>query len=128
VKKWWFRVLSKTINPLALRSARRGRGRFAIVRHVGRKTGTVYETPLILATVPEGFVCELTYGDDVAWYKNVVAAGGCTIVQGGTETHVVAIEPMTAEAGLAAYGPPESVVLRLLRRREFRLLRVESAS
>jgi hypothetical protein len=30
---------------------------------------------------------------------------------------------MPAEAGLAAYGFPESLVLRLLRRREFRLLR-----
>lgn len=123
MRNWWFRVLGRTINPLALRSARRGRGRFFIVRHVGRKTGKVHETPLILAIVPEGFVCELTYGDDVAWYKNVVAAGRCTIVHGDSETEIVAIEPISTEAGLAAYGFPESLVLRLLRRREFRLLR-----
>ncbi|MCA9298297.1 MAG: hypothetical protein KDA28_04480, partial [Phycisphaerales bacterium] len=106
-----------------LRSARRGTGRFFIVRHVGRTTGTVYETPLILAVVPEGFVCELTYGEDVSWYRNVMAAGRCTIVYGAVETEIVAIEPMTPEAGLAAFGFPESLVLRILRRREFRLLR-----
>ncbi|MBX3194310.1 MAG: nitroreductase family deazaflavin-dependent oxidoreductase [Microbacteriaceae bacterium] len=123
MRAWWFRVLSRTINPIALRSARRGKGRFFIVRHVGRKSGTVYETPLILAPVPEGFVCELTYGEDVSWYRNVMAAGGCTIVHGAIETEIVAIEPMTAAAGLAACGFPESLVLRILRRREFRLLR-----
>jgi hypothetical protein len=54
----------------------------------------------------------------------VVAAGHCTIVHGEVETEIVAIEPMSAQAGLAAYGLPESLVLRVLRRREFRLLRI----
>ena len=32
------------------------------IRHVGRKSGHTYETPVILASVPEGFIADLTYG------------------------------------------------------------------
>lgn len=121
-KKLYFRVLSRTLNPLTLRAARAGRGPFSLVRHVGRKSGRVYETPVVLATVPDGFVAELTYGPDVQWYRNIVAAGGCTVVVRGREHRIDRIAPVTTEQGLAAFGPASRVVLRLLRRREFRLL------
>jgi hypothetical protein len=118
-------VLKHTINPLAMRAARSGRGPFSIVRHVGRKSGTTYETPLILAEVPQGFVAELTYGEGVAWYRNVVAAGGrCAIVRGDATYAIDRMDPMETEAGLRAFGAPRNVILRLLRRHEFRLLHV----
>ena len=75
----WLSFIKRTINPLAIRAARRGSGPFSIVEHVGRTSGKRYETPIIVAPVPEGFVAELTYGPQVAWYRNAVAAGGCTI-------------------------------------------------
>jgi deazaflavin-dependent oxidoreductase (nitroreductase family) len=124
VKRLYLRVLKHTLNPLTLRAARSGRGPFALVRHVGRTTGRVYETPVVLAPVPDGFVAELTYGPQVAWYRNVVAAGGCTVVHRGSEHRVDRVEPWTREAGLAAFGRPRSIVLRILRRHEFRLLHV----
>jgi hypothetical protein len=121
----WLSVIKRTINPLALRAARSGRGPFSLVRHVGRRSGTAYETPIMLAPVAQGFVAELTYGEGVAWYRNVVAAGGhCTVLQHGTSYVIDRMDPMEAEAGLKAFGAPRSWVLRLLRRREFRLLHV----
>jgi deazaflavin-dependent oxidoreductase (nitroreductase family) len=96
---------------------------FWIVRHVGRRTGTVYETPIMLAPVDGGFIAELTYGDQVQWYQNVVAAGGCTIVRGGREWQVAGIEPYGTKEGRAAFGGFARVVLTLLRRKEFRFLR-----
>jgi hypothetical protein len=30
------------------------------IRHVGRKSGRSYETPVILVALPEGFIAELT--------------------------------------------------------------------
>ena len=116
-------LLRNTLNRATLRAARSGRGPFSLVRHVGRKTGRVYETPLLLAHAPGGFAAELTYGTDVAWYRNIVAAGECVILYRGVEHHIVGIEPMTVDAGLAAYGNPRALVLRVLRRHEFRLLR-----
>ncbi|MDT0165771.1 nitroreductase family deazaflavin-dependent oxidoreductase [Actinotalea sp. AC32] len=117
------RLLGRTLNPWTLRAARAGRG-FALVRHVGRRSGRTYETPLVLAPVPGGFVAELTYGPRVDWYRNVVAAGRCVVVVRGVEHVVVGVEPLAADVGRAAFGPAARLVLRLLRRREFRLLRV----
>ena len=73
-KRGWLVFIKHTLNPLTLGMARRGLGPFALIRHTGRKSGRTFETPLILARVPEGFVAELTYGPEVNWYRNVVAA------------------------------------------------------
>jgi deazaflavin-dependent oxidoreductase (nitroreductase family) len=123
VKDGFLRVLKRTLNPLTLRAARSGRGPFSLVRHVGRKSGRQYETPLILARTTGGFVAELTYGPQVSWYRNVVAAGGCEVVVAGRAHRVVGVEPLAPGVGRAAFPAPARLVLRLLRRREFRLLR-----
>jgi deazaflavin-dependent oxidoreductase (nitroreductase family) len=122
VKRQFLWLLNNTLNRLTTRLARSGRGPFALVRHVGRKSGKTYETPLILARVPDGFVAELTYGTDVNWYRNIVAAGECVIISGGAEHRIDRIEPCDPDAGIRAYGYPAALVLRLLRRHEFRLL------
>jgi len=119
----FLRVLNGSLNKLTRRLARRGRGPFALVRNVGRTSGKVYETPVILGRVSEGFVAELTYGPEVQWYRNIVAAGRCEVVYRGHDYAVDAIEPYPTELGRAAFGAPATMVLRLLRRHEFRLLR-----
>lgn len=123
LKRAWLTTIKHTLNPLTLWLARRGFGPFSLVRHVGRKSGETYETPLILARVPGGFVAELTYGPGVNWYRNIVAAGRCDIVWRGRAYAIDGIEPFPTEPGRRAFRPPASWVLRLLRRREFRLLR-----
>jgi deazaflavin-dependent oxidoreductase (nitroreductase family) len=111
--------LKRGLNPITRRLARSSFGPFSIVRHVGRRSGKTYETPLIVQRVHGGFVFELTYGPDVDWYKNVVAAGGCTLLWRGREYVLSQIEPMDAETGLAAFPLPERLILRALRRRHF---------
>ena len=123
VKRTWLRVLQHTLNPLTLRMARRGTGPFALVRHTGRKSGRTFETPLILARVPGGFVAELTYGPEVNWSRNLEAAGGGEVVWKGRPYPIDGITPMPTEAGRRAFGPPASWLLAALRRHEFRLLR-----
>ncbi|GAA2036040.1 hypothetical protein GCM10009819_20740 [Agromyces tropicus] len=118
----WLTFIKHTLNHVTLGMARRGLGPFAVMRTVGRKSGRTYETPLILARVPGGFVAELTYGDEVNWYRNLIAAGGGTVVWKRREVDVGAPRPMTADAGLRAFGPPAEWILRLLHRGEFRLL------
>jgi deazaflavin-dependent oxidoreductase (nitroreductase family) len=120
-KRAFLWLLGHTVNPLAVRAARSGRG-FALLRHVGRKTGRTYETPLILAPVGDGFVAELTYGTEVAWYRNVVAAGHCVVVFKGVEYEIDGMEPYPADMGRRAFGFPGTLILRLLRRQEFRFL------
>ena len=69
IKRRFLWLVNNTLNRVTGPLARSGHGPFSLIRHIGRKTGTVYETPLILARVPGGFVAELTYGSGVAWYR-----------------------------------------------------------
>lgn len=123
VRGGWLWVLKNTLNRVTVRVARSGHGPFSLVRHVGRKTGRAYETPLLLARLGDDFVAELTYGPGVAWYRNVVAAGRCTVLHKDVEYQIDRIESCDPEVGLRAFGNPAALVLRALRRREFRLLR-----
>src|SRR5262249_43921681 len=52
---------------------------FAIVSHVGRRSGLRYRTPVNVFQDRERFVFALTYGADADWVRNVVAAGSCEI-------------------------------------------------
>jgi deazaflavin-dependent oxidoreductase (nitroreductase family) len=119
----WLWVLKNTLNRWTTRLARSGSGPFSLVRHVGRKSGTTYETPIIVAATTGGFVAELTYGENVNWYRNIVAAGGCELIVDGAPHRVIGIEPYPSDAGRRAFGPAPRLVLTLLRREEFRLLR-----
>ena len=51
---------------------------FAIVRHVGRKSGREYRTPVNLFRHDGDYLIALTYGEG-EWVRNVLAAGGCII-------------------------------------------------
>jgi deazaflavin-dependent oxidoreductase (nitroreductase family) len=111
--------LKNYFNPLTRRIARGSRGPFAIVRHVGRRSGKPYETPIIVQPADDGFVIELTYGSNVDWYKNVLAAGGCDILWHGKDYVIDRIEPMDTETGRAAFPLPERLILRIARRTQF---------
>jgi deazaflavin-dependent oxidoreductase (nitroreductase family) len=126
IRRRYLWVLNHTLNRITTRMAKSGRGPFSLIRHVGRKSGQAYETPVILARVSEGFVAELTYGENVNWYRNAVAAGGCIVLSRGEEYRVSSIEPWDATAGRAAYPASFRIVLELLGRTEFRLLRIDA--
>jgi hypothetical protein len=116
-------VLNHTLNRVTVPLARSGHGPFSLIQHVGRKSGRTYETPVILARVPEGFVSELTYGENVNWYRNSVAAGGCVVLYHGRPHRIAGIEPCSVERGLSAYPAALRLILKAGRRKEFRVLR-----
>jgi deazaflavin-dependent oxidoreductase (nitroreductase family) len=122
----FLRAVKHVVNPVTARIARTRHGPFSLIRHVGRKSGRTYETPLILARVPGGFIAELTYGEKVDWYRNVVAAGGCVVVHHGEEFRVTRIETCTADRGRSAYPGPIRWILKAAGRNEFRLLRTDA--
>src|SRR5215207_2715866 len=111
--------LKYTLNPLTRRLARSSFGPFSIVRHVGRRSGKPYETPIIVSPIKDGFVIELTYGRNVDWYRNVMAAGRCTLIWHGKDYEIDRIEPLDTETGRAAFPLPQQLILRLLRRKHF---------
>jgi deazaflavin-dependent oxidoreductase (nitroreductase family) len=48
----------------------------AVVHHVGRKSGKGYRSPVVAIPSKRGYVIPLTYGRDVDWARNIVAARG----------------------------------------------------
>jgi hypothetical protein len=80
---------------------------------------------VILARAPEGFIAELTSGDNVNWYRNVVGAGGCVVVHHRVEYPVTHVEPCGAECGRVAYPAPFRLILKAAGRNQFRLLRTD---
>lgn len=117
--KRWRIMLKHTLNPLTLRLARSAFGPFSLIRHVGRRSGKQYETPIVVAPLDDGFVVELTYGRNVDWYKNVQAAGGCTLLWHGKDYVINKIEPLDTKMGQAAFPPPARLVFYLLHLQHF---------
>lgn len=122
IRSGWLLLLKHSLNRLTRWLARSSFGPFSLIRHVGRRSGKLYETPVIVGPIRDGFVVELTYGPDVDWHKNIVAAGGCTVVWHGKEFTINKIEPLDERAGRAAFTPIQQIVLMLLQRTHFEKL------
>jgi len=124
MKRAYFWTINHTFNHLTLRIARSGFGPFVLVRHVGRKSGKTFETPILHARAPAGFVAVLVYGTEVSWYRNIRAAGRGVVVRGAREYEIDGIERYPTEAGLRAFALPLRLFLKVTRRSEFRLLHI----
>jgi deazaflavin-dependent oxidoreductase (nitroreductase family) len=119
IRDGWLFAIKHTINRLNLRQARRGRLDFAVVRTVGRKSGKTFETPIIVQQADDGYVIELTYGPQVNWYQNLIAAGGGEIIRGESTRRVLAPIALSTAEGKAAFTASRRFVLTLLRRTHF---------
>ena len=81
-KRWVAAFNLAVTNRITSRFAARLPG-FGILTHVGRKSGSVYRTPVNVFRASEGFLIALTYGRESEWVKNVLAAGGCALETSG---------------------------------------------
>jgi deazaflavin-dependent oxidoreductase (nitroreductase family) len=105
-------------NPIARRIAGWA-PMFAIVYHQGRRSGSRYSTPVNIFPTDEGFVIALTYGSDVDWVKNLMAARGGEIKH---RSHTIRIaEPalIPTDTGMAATPRVVRLILRMINVTEF---------
>jgi deazaflavin-dependent oxidoreductase (nitroreductase family) len=106
------RVFNKYVtNPMLRGLAHLHRGPFAIVRHIGRRSGKRFETVIMVWPTGDGFVIALTYGPRVDWYQNLVAAGGGIVFWHGKAYDVGTPEPIAEKAALPFFPPPFRLVL-----------------
>ena len=82
------RRASRAMKPLMLKSAGRPGVPTSVIRHVGRRTGRAFDTPVEAAPTDDGFAIALPYGVNTDWLKNVIAAGSATIVHDGNTYEV----------------------------------------
>lgn len=69
----------RVTNPILSRIAG-GLPGFAMIEHVGRRSGRRYRTPVLVFGTDEGYLVALTYGPGCDWVRNVLVEGGCTAV------------------------------------------------
>lgn len=55
----------------------------AVVHHAGRTSGRPYRTPVLAFPSAKGLVIPMTYGRDVDWARNLLAAHGGEVEQQG---------------------------------------------
>jgi deazaflavin-dependent oxidoreductase (nitroreductase family) len=95
---------------------------FAVVSHIGRRSGRTYRTPVNLFRRGDDYVIALTYGADSQWVRNVLTAGGAEVETRGRRIQL--IDPETVRDPAQSLVPkPVRVPLRLLAVNEFMLLK-----
>jgi deazaflavin-dependent oxidoreductase (nitroreductase family) len=110
------------VNPVARSFAGRVPP-FAILRHVGRRSGSEYRTPIMVFRMPGGFVIALTYGPGTDWVRNLFAAGEAMIEYRG---RVIAVtDPRLTDGSEARRWLPwvVRVALRVMRVDDFLVVR-----
>src|SRR6266581_4549291 len=100
------RLFTRAMRPLALRSAGKKGSNTSVVRHVGRRSGKTYQTPVIAVQHDDSFLIALPYGKRTDWLKNILDRGSATIVTNGHTFEVDRPEviPMAERPG-QANGP-----------------------
>jgi deazaflavin-dependent oxidoreductase (nitroreductase family) len=93
-------------------------GPFAIIHHVGRRSGQPFETVIWVWRTKEGFVIALTYGSKVDWYRNMQASGGGTVFWHKRLYTVGKPEPIDAETALTAFPAFFRFVFRTFGKKE----------
>jgi hypothetical protein len=106
------RFNKQTLNPAALKIAGNRSRIYAALKHVGRRSGREYMTPLVAHPRGDGFVIPLPYGADVDWCRNVMAAGKCTLIWNEQEYTLERPEIIPAAAALSAYPLSQQIIFR----------------
>lgn len=114
-------VTNRVVGPMAAQLPG-----FAVVTHVGRRSGRVYRTPVNLFRDGERYVVALTYGADSQWVSNVLAAGAVDVETRGRRVHLVAPE-VVRDAERSLVPAPVRPLLRLAGVSEFMVLRAAPA-
>jgi deazaflavin-dependent oxidoreductase (nitroreductase family) len=110
-------------NPRAMETAGQPGAYASVIRHVGRTSGTAYETPIGPFPTDEGFVIPLPYGTTPDWLKNVQLAGSATIISEGTYHQVDDPQIIDAEQALSSIPHESQRSLRWFNVDEFLIVR-----
>jgi len=119
------RVNRDFTNPRAVHDAESPDSTRTVVRHVGRRSGRAYETPVdAFATDRGALIIALPYGPDTDWVRNIRAAGTVDLLRQGsaltaTDPRIVATAdvleeiPAGARRTLRMFGVEQCLELRV---------------
>ena len=72
--RWLAKINKRVFNPKAIR-----KGDYPVITHVGRTSGSSYQTPLDAYPTKTGYVMVVRYGPKSDWVFNVLAAETVTL-------------------------------------------------
>jgi deazaflavin-dependent oxidoreductase (nitroreductase family) len=118
--KWWGHVNKRVFNPRAIAN-----GKWPVLTHVGRTSGTSYRTPLDAYPVDGGYLFVPVYGSGADWVRNALASGRAQLEING-EAMELENPRLIGESEAVQYLPDAARPPRLMRITEF--LRMDLAS
>ena len=127
------RPMTKMLNPLIVKLAGRRHFRMAAqIRHVGRRSGRTYTTPVSARRSGDMILIALTFGNQSDWSRNVRSAGRGSIRIEGEDYDVTQPQIMSREEARplvqAAFSPMERAGFRMLGIKQVMALRLVSAT
>jgi deazaflavin-dependent oxidoreductase (nitroreductase family) len=121
------RLNRRFTNPRVMRTAGEPGAAASVIRHVGRATGTPYETPIGVIETDDGFVIVLPYGASTDWVKNVQAAGSAVIDTEGRAFRVASPKVVRSADVDRYFSSKERLTHRIYRVDQFLVLQRVSA-
>ena len=85
----------------------------SIIRHRGRRSGAVYETPIVPFGTADGYVIALPYGPETDWVRNVLAAGSADLLTEGATQAVDQPEVIDVSTVTDVFPPNEQRTHRI---------------
>jgi hypothetical protein len=83
------------------------------MRHTGRVSGRLYETPVVPHTVEGGYLIALPYGPGADWVRNVLARGSATLVHEGRTVELHTPKVVSTSEVASDLPPSEQRTLRI---------------
>jgi deazaflavin-dependent oxidoreductase (nitroreductase family) len=97
---------------------------WAVVHHIGRKSGRELTVPVAVIATPNAFLVALPWGAGTNWARNVLAAGGCVLTWRGADHRVSDPQLLDRDAARPYFGRLTwAVVERVIGADSFLLLR-----
>ena len=103
----------RVVNPRQLVLAGQPGAYASIIRHVGRRTGRAYETPVGVVADGDTFLIVLPYGRGTQWLRNVLAAGEAVLVTEGRTYRVDRPEVIPTQEIAGRLSPSDRRAVRL---------------
>jgi deazaflavin-dependent oxidoreductase (nitroreductase family) len=113
LKRGPFKKLMTRYNDMARKISGTERSSWGLLTHVGRHSGRTYQTSLGTHTYGDGLLLPLGYGTHTDWYRNVMAAGTCTVAWKGRTYHLERPELIAGPEPMRTWSMRDRILLQL---------------
>src|SRR5947209_17162904 len=108
----FMRIGARLFNPLVLLFAgTRVMPLYGVLEHRGRRSGKRFRTPVVVRPTSDGFIVPMPWGETTDWYRNVRAAGGCTIRWKNRDFRLADPQVIDVTTASASFDPKQYAVM-----------------